>query len=87
MAEEARACGLALEGHLYGNTSNLHRVAAHRSYKSFWRVLGKRPRAVPVDGLVHDSVRRRHAALGYGPAPLKEWLAFNGGWTAAKFVR
>ena len=86
MAAEASACGLALEGHLHGRTRGLHRAAAHRSYKSFWRVLGKRPRTVPVDGLVHESVKKRHDDLGYEPAPLKKWLVVHGGWKAAEFV-
>lgn len=86
MAAEARACGLALEDHLYGSTIDLHRADAHRSYKSFWRVLGKRLREVPENALVHESVRRRHVARGYEPAPLKKWLELNGGWDAAKFV-
>jgi uncharacterized protein (DUF2235 family) len=80
MAREASSCGLRFEPHLHGDISTLHDARAHQSYKRFWRVLGKAVRDIPVDGIVHMSVRQRHQATGYEPEPLRRWLAANRGW-------
>lgn len=78
MAREAAAAGLTLEPHLHGSVSRHHKLPTNRSYKSFYRVLGKASRTMPDDALVHRSVRLRHAANGYCPAPLEQWLQANG---------
>jgi uncharacterized protein (DUF2235 family) len=82
MAREASRVGLLFEPHLHGDTTALHEARAHKSYRRFWRVLGKEQRVIPADALVHASVRDRHQATGYEPEPLRQWLAANGGWGA-----
>jgi len=79
MAREAGAAGLALESHLHGAVGRHHKVPINRSYRGFYRVLGKAPRVMPVDALVHHTVQKRHRAGGYNPAPLEQWLNDNGG--------
>ena len=83
MAAEAAACGLALQRHLHGDTEDSWTAEKHESYKRFYKVLReKRHREIPVDGVVHHSVRQRHEAGGYQSRPLEEWLKRNGGWGA-----
>ncbi len=79
MVREAAAAGLDLEPHLHGSVSQHHKLPPNRSYRGFYKVLGKTPRVMPSDALVHRSVRLRHQAGGYHPVPLKQWLADNGG--------
>ena len=77
MAKEASKRGLELEGHLYTDTREWFDAGAHRSYKSFWRALGRAAREMPADAVVHQSVQRRNACSGYEPDPLKNWLTVN----------
>lgn len=82
MAREAAKTGLKLEPHLVGDTSKLHLVRPHESYKSFWKI--KRPdwRTIPEDAVVHHTVKAAHEAWGYAPKNLKSWLKTHGGWGA-----
>lgn len=82
MATEAATSGLAFERHLHGNTDELYAAEANRSYKKFWKVLGRERRTIPVDGVVHRSVRSRYECIGYEPPALREWLEVNEGWGA-----
>ena len=91
MADEARAEGLALEDHLHGDTSNLHKLERHRSYKRHWRAFGRKKRKVPVNALVHVSVKKRHEESKHGkreyaPEALRCWLEVQDGWDSADFV-
>lgn len=61
--------------------AGVHRVPQHRSYKSFWRALGKRRREIPVDSVMHVSVKKRLERMDYAPQQLEDWLsARNGDW-------
>ena len=85
MADEAAVCGLVLEDHLHGDVANSWQGALHQSHKGFYRHFrDKRVRKIPVDGVVHESVKRRHEAGGYRSEPLEEWLSANGGWKAVQ---
>ena len=91
MADEAKAEGLALEDHLHGDTSDLHKLERHRSYKRHWRALGRKKRKVPTNALVHVSVKKRHEESKhekreYAPKALRCWLDAQGGWDSADFV-
>ena len=91
MANEAKAEGLALEDHLHGDTSDLHKLERHRSYKRHWRALGRKKRKVPTNALVHVSVKKRHEESKhekreYAPKALRCWLDAQGGWDSADFV-
>ena len=79
MAREAAAAGLALEQHLHGSVTQHHKLPINRSYKGFYRVLGKSTRNMPEDARVHHSVRQRHQSGSYNPPPLQRWLADNDG--------
>jgi uncharacterized protein (DUF2235 family) len=78
MAGEARRCGLALERHLVSRQHLDPCAEAHRSLRSFWRALGREPRSIPDDAVLHASVRRRHEA-GLVSAPVEAWLSGRGG--------
>ena len=81
MATEASQTGLEFESHLYLKSKLDHRTPKHSSYKSFWRVLGKRRREIPVDSVMHVSVKKRFETMDYAPDQLKDWLeAHNGNW-------
>ena len=81
MATEASQTGLEFESHLYLKSKLDHRTPKHSSYKSFWRVLGKRRREIPVDSVMHVSVKKRFETMDYAPDQLKDWLeAHNGDW-------
>jgi len=83
MAREAEASGLQFEPHLYVRSRLDPLAAAHRSYKGFWKVLGRSGRRIPPDAVLHASVKRRHARGGTRSKPLEEWLEARGGkWGA-----
>ena len=79
MAREAGTVGLALETHLHGLVTQHHQLPLNRSYKSFYKVLGKSVRRIPDDGWVHRSVVKRYQAGDYAPTPLKSLLDRSGG--------
>ena len=82
MVREAAAAGLVFEPHIHGDVAPHHLAPPNRSYKGFWKVLGKAERDLPDDAVVHHSVRRRAEAGDYDPPPLRRWLDANGGWGA-----
>jgi hypothetical protein len=82
MAKEATTKGLRFEPHLVGATKGLHQAEQNRSYRTFWRMLGKRERELGKDAVVHASVQERAHAGGYSPKPLQRWLDENRGWGA-----
>ncbi len=79
MADQASAAGLQLETHLVRKNALDAGAAKHRSYKSYWKVLGRQSRTIPADALMHHSVRKRFDAVGDRSLPLREWLASRGG--------
>lgn len=80
MEREAVAAGLGLESHLYVKSRLDPLAPAHKSYKSFWRVLGRKQRAIPLDALIHGSVRQRFESGGPPPSrPVEAWLAAREG--------
>ncbi|MCP5041265.1 MAG: DUF2235 domain-containing protein, partial [bacterium] len=79
MAREAQAAGLEFEPHLYKKSALDPQAPTHKSYKSFWRVLGKESRKLPKNAIVHQSVKQRFDAGKYKSAPLKKWIQANGG--------
>lgn len=85
MSREAEMYGLEFESHLYVASQLDPLAPANRSYKSFWRVLGKEVRTLPSDAVVHASVRKRYEAGKYNSRPLRKWLDDNGGeWSAVE---
>jgi len=74
MAREARRAGLALEDHLHGPLEDLHTLPPARSHRGFYRVLGRTPRTLPADALIHQSVATRRAHTAYQPAALHDCL-------------
>lgn len=79
LAREAAAEGLAFEPHIHGAIAQHHKIRPNKSYKGFYRVLGKQLRTIPPDGIVHASVKKRFDTTDYRPRPLMDWLAANGG--------
>jgi len=79
MAAQAGLAGLALEPHLHGSVRNHHRIPISRSYRGFYRVLGKAVRQMPDDALLHRSVAERYRSGGYPSPALQQWLAANDG--------
>lgn len=83
MASEADQCGLEFESHLYVKSRLDPAAAQHRSYKGFYKVLGKQEREIPQDSVMHESVKKRHASTkaDYKSKPLVSWLEKrNGDW-------
>ena len=71
---------MKFESFLVGSTQQHHRLRLNRSYKGFYKVLGKHIRSIPADERVHESVRKRfNSDPDYRPEPLTNWLAANGG--------
>ncbi|HEM47642.1 MAG TPA: hypothetical protein ENO23_11430 [Alphaproteobacteria bacterium] len=80
MAREASAAGLGLESHLYVKSRLDPLAPAHKSYKSFWRMLGRRQRAIPLDAVLHRSVQQRFESPEPPPSkPVEAWLAARDG--------
>lgn len=77
MADEATEHGLTLEPHLFDRAALNPRASAHRSLKSFWRVLGKAERVLPAGANLHPSVIDRHQAGLTASASLRELLVSN----------
>ncbi|MEM9255877.1 MAG: DUF2235 domain-containing protein [Pseudomonadota bacterium] len=81
MAREASACGIEFERHLYSASALRVQADMHRSYRSFWRALGKETRVLPTDATLHQSVQQRFQRTDYRPKQLMEWLDVrNGKW-------
>jgi uncharacterized protein (DUF2235 family) len=80
MAREAVDAGLGLESHLYTKSKLDPRAPAHKSYKSFWRMLGRGSRTLPLDAVLHRSVRQRFEAGGYRSKPLESFVQARGDW-------
>ena len=78
MRREATQCGLVFEPHLVGSVAGLHTAPANKSYKGFFKVLGRKRRVIPKDAVMHQTVRDRYTALDYRPKNLERWLAENG---------
>ena len=74
MAREATDAGLALEPHLYNENKLDHRAPKHKSYRSFWKALGRERRDIPDDAVMHESVRKRYSQTDYSPHQLEDWL-------------
>ena len=79
MAREANAAGLEFESHLYFKTKLDFKAPQHKSYKSFYRVLGSHRREIPNDAVMHNSVQKRFRNTDYEPKHLKAWLDSRGG--------
>ena len=79
MAGQASAAGLQLESHLVRKAGLDFCAAKHRSYKSYWKVLGRQSREIPEDAVLHRSVRKRFDSGADRPVPLREWLAARAG--------
>ena len=83
MAQQAQGFGLQFESQLYV-ASRLDPLAPeHRSYKAYWKLLGKRLRTLPSDAVVHVSVQKRYEEGDYDSKPLDEWLQSHGGYWGA----
>ncbi len=80
VAREAANQGLEFASHLHGSTASHHKINLSKSYKSFYRVLGKTTRVMPTGNVVDISVKKRHRASQYRPEPLARWLLANDGW-------
>ena len=80
LAHEAGEAGLEFEPHLHGSTTRHYALNPNRSYKGFYKVLGKTQRTIPTQGVVHASVKKRYEMTRYKPQPLVNWLEQNQGW-------
>jgi len=81
MAREAGAFGLEFEKHLYVQARLDHLAPTHKSRKGFFRLRMTKARTLPVDAVVHSSVKKRSQAGDYDSKPLARWLeANNGTW-------
>ncbi|RLQ21329.1 DUF2235 domain-containing protein [Seongchinamella sediminis] len=74
MAGQATAAGLQLEPHLVRKSALDTSAAKHRSYKSYWKVLGREQREIPDSAILHRSVFRRYESGEDQPPPLRDWL-------------
>jgi uncharacterized protein (DUF2235 family) len=79
MAKEAAKNGLLFEPHLVGPVDGLHLASAHRSYKGFFRVLGRERREIPTNAVLHASVKQRFEGCDYTPDNVVDWLERRGG--------
>lgn len=80
LVAEAATRGLVFESFVHGSVASHYKLPLNRSYKSFYKVLGKHIRKIPKNGVVHESVRKRYNAdATYRPKPLVDWLDDNGG--------
>jgi uncharacterized protein (DUF2235 family) len=75
--------GLRFESHLYTQNSLNPLAPLHKSYKRFWKVLGKHVRRLPKDAVIHRSVQNRYEAGEYDSEPLNDWITANGGFWGA----
>ncbi len=83
MSQEAQGFGLQFESHLVYKSTLDFKSGKHNSYKSFWKVLGRERREIPLDATLHASVRKRFRNTDYAPAQLRDWLeARDGDWGA-----
>ena len=80
LAREAGQARLEFEPHLHGTTTHHYTLNPNRSYKGFYKVLGKTQRTIPKQAVVHASVKKRYETTSYKPQPLVEWLEQNHGW-------
>jgi uncharacterized protein (DUF2235 family) len=79
MAREAAGAGLGLESHLYVKSRLDPLAPRHKSYKSFWRVLGRKQRGIPPDAVLHRSVQQRFESGADRSKPVEAWLAARDG--------
>ncbi len=80
LVAEADKKGLKFEPFVHGSIAQHHKLRINRSYKGFYKVLGKHIREIPRDGVLHASVRKRfNSDPDYRPKPLTDWLAANDG--------
>jgi uncharacterized protein (DUF2235 family) len=85
MAGQAENGGLEFEPHLYVRSRLDPLAPEHRSHKGFFKVLGSTPRTLPVDAILHSSVRKRYLAGDYDSTPLHDWLDSRGNdWGATE---
>lgn len=83
MAREAEKFGLEFERQLYVRSRLDPQAPKHKSNRSFWRALGKKPRSLPANAVIHASVKKRYMAGEYDSKPLEKWMEANGGgWGA-----
>lgn len=80
LTREARGVGLSFESHLVRKADLDPLAPLHRSDKGFFRLLGTRERSLPLDAVVHDSVRVRYEAGEYESDSLDRWLEAKGGF-------
>jgi uncharacterized protein (DUF2235 family) len=74
MAREAGAAGLEFEDHLYVKSKLNCKAHQHKSYKNFWRVLGREQREIPSKAVMHSTVKNRYTRTDYHPDQLQLWL-------------
>jgi uncharacterized protein (DUF2235 family) len=88
MAAEAGRFGLEFESHLVRKTKLDPGAPRHRSHRGFYRVLKKRERRIPLESVMHESVKKRHETTGYRSKSLSAWLqARKGKWGTLEVTR
>ena len=80
MAREATREGLEFQPHLVRKSALDPLAPQHKSDKGFFKLLGREGRQLPIDAVVHDSVRLRYEAGDYKSRTLEEWIAAHGGF-------
>ena len=79
MVREAGKEGLDIEPHIHRSVVQHHKLPINKSYKGFYKVLGKEDRKIPPTGVVHRSVQKRYETSDYRTKPIQAWLQGNGG--------
>ena len=81
LAEEAEACGLALEPHFTNALKPDHTARQHNEYKGFYRAMRRRV-VRDVEPVLHRSVKQRweDPKVKYRSPALKTLLDSQGGW-------
>lgn len=74
LAGQVTDAGLQLEPHLVRKSALAVSAAKHRSYKSYWKVLGRERRTIPDSATMHHSVFKRFESGEDRPPQLRDWL-------------
>lgn len=87
LAEEAEACGLALEPHFKQALQPDYTARQHNEYKGFYRAMRRRV-VRDVQPVVHESVKARwdDPEVKYASPALKALLEDQGGWDGISLV-
>jgi hypothetical protein len=80
IADEAHACGLALEPHLAASTKPVATAKLHDSYKGVMKLLGKSRRRIKAGTRIHHSVKTRYDADDDYRPPMLESHVQKKGW-------